>query len=130
MFTCELRRKIVSFASFSFLKEKRSGGTRNEHRGKEKEISENEEKTENQEEKKEERAFVDFIVAGEERAASPGMSYGSNGAIVPTTIAKKSLRKSKNFHQFTRKSRNLTPKARWKFRFMALILVLIALRAT
>ena len=54
---------------------------------KKKEISESEEKTENQEEKKEERAFVDFIVTGEERAASPGMSYGSNGAIVPTTIA-------------------------------------------
>ena len=60
---------------------------------KKKEISESEEKTENQEEKKEERAFVDFIVTGEERAASPGMSYGSNGAIVPTTIAKKIIEK-------------------------------------
>ncbi len=60
---------------------------------KKKEISESEEKTENQEEKKEESAFVDFIVTGEERAASPGMSYGSNGAIVPTTIAKKIIEK-------------------------------------
>ncbi|MBR2579064.1 MAG: phage major capsid protein, partial [Clostridia bacterium] len=43
---------------------------------------------------KEERAFVDFIVTGEEkRANSPGMSYGSNGAIVPTTIAKKIIEK-------------------------------------
>ena len=43
---------------------------------------------------KEERAFVDFIVKGEEkRANSPGMSYGSNGAIVPTTIAKKIIEK-------------------------------------
>ena len=56
---------------------------------KKKEISESEEKTENQEEKKEERAFVDFIVTGEERAASPGMSYGSNGAIVPTVFPSK-----------------------------------------
>lgn len=45
---------------------------------------------------KEERAFVDFIVTGEEkRANSPGMSYGSNGAIVPTTIAKKIIEKVK-----------------------------------
>ena len=42
---------------------------------------------------KEERAFVDFIVTGEERANSPGMSYGSNGAIVPVTIAKKIIEK-------------------------------------
>ena len=47
------------------------------------------------EEKKEERAFVDFIVTGEERAASPGLTYGSNGAIVPTTIAKKIIEKVK-----------------------------------
>ncbi len=40
-----------------------------------------------------ERAFVDFIITGEERAASPGMSYGNNGAIVPTTIAKKIIEK-------------------------------------
>ena len=44
---------------------------------------------------KEERAFVDFIATGEERANSPGMSYGSNGAIVPTTIAKKIIEKVK-----------------------------------
>lgn len=46
-------------------------------------------------EKVEERAFVDFIITGEEMAASPGMSYGSNGAIVPTTIAKKNIEKVK-----------------------------------
>ena len=62
---------------------------------KKKEISENNEETEIQAEKVEERAFVDFIVTGEERAASPGMSYGSNGAIVPTTIAKKIIEKVK-----------------------------------
>ena len=45
---------------------------------------------------KQERAFVDFIITGEEkRATSPGMSYGSNGAIVPTTIAKKIIEKVK-----------------------------------
>ena len=52
-----------------------------------------EEQPKTQEEKKEERAFIDFIVTGEERASSPGMSYGSNGAIVPTTIAKKIIEK-------------------------------------
>ena len=46
---------------------------------------------------KEERAFVDFIVTGEERANSPGMSYGSNGAIVPVTIAKKIIEKVSEF---------------------------------
>ena len=46
-------------------------------------------------EDKEERAFVDFIVTGEERATSPGLSYGNNGAIVPTTIAKKIIEKVK-----------------------------------
>ena len=45
---------------------------------------------------KPERAFVDFIITGEEkRATSPGISYGSNGAIVPTTIAKKIIEKVK-----------------------------------
>ena len=61
------------------------------------ETAETEQKPEDQpktqEEKKEERAFIDFIVTGEERATSPGMSYGSNGAIVPTTIAKKIIEK-------------------------------------
>lgn len=50
---------------------------------------------EDKETQKEERAFVDYIVSGEERANSPGMSYGSNGAIVPTTIAKKIIEKVK-----------------------------------
>lgn len=50
---------------------------------------------EKQEGKNEERAFVDFIVTGEERASSPELSYGSNGAIVPTTIAKKIIEKVK-----------------------------------
>ena len=35
------------------------------------------------------------LLRGEERANSPGMSYGSNGAIVPTTIAKKIIEKVK-----------------------------------
>lgn len=60
-----------------------------------KEVFEAKENTENQESQKEERAFVDFIITGEERAASPGMSYGSNGAIVPTTIAQKIIEKVK-----------------------------------
>lgn len=61
-----------------------------------KETSEETEQKENESIEKEERAFVDFIVTGEEkRANSPGMSYGSNGAIVPTTIAKKIIEKVK-----------------------------------
>ena len=36
---------------------------------------------------------MEFIVIGEERATSPGMSFGSNGVIVPTTIAKKIIEK-------------------------------------
>lgn len=50
---------------------------------------------ENKETQKEERAFIDYIVNGKERATSSGMSYGSNGAIVPTTIAKKIIEKVK-----------------------------------
>ncbi len=50
---------------------------------------------ETKETQKEERAFIDYIVNGKERATSPGMSYGNNGAIVPTTIAKKIIEKVK-----------------------------------
>ncbi len=51
---------------------------------------------EDKEERKEERAFGEtFIRTGEERATSPGLSYGNNGAIVPTTIAKKIIEKVK-----------------------------------
>lgn len=61
-----------------------------------KETSEEQSQKETESTEKEERAFVDFIVTGEEkRANSPGMSYGSNGAIVPTTIAKKIIEKVK-----------------------------------
>ena len=61
-----------------------------------KEVSEEKSQKETESTEKEERAFVDFIVTGEEkRANSPGMSYGSNGAIVPTTIAKKIIEKVK-----------------------------------
>ncbi len=59
-----------------------------------KENTEEQSQKETESTEKEERAFVDFIVTGEEkRANSPGMSYGSNGAIVPTTIAKKIIEK-------------------------------------
>ena len=95
---------------------------------KKKEVVGNNEETDNQEEKREERAFVDFIVTGEERATNPGMSYCSNGAIVPTTIAKKIIEKVKELPLFTKKLRNLVPKARWKSRFMAWIMVLTVLR--
>lgn len=61
-----------------------------------KEASEETVQKENESTEKEERAFVDFIVTGEEkRANSPGVSYGNNGAIVPTTIAKKIIEKVK-----------------------------------
>lgn len=61
-----------------------------------KENTEEQSQKETESTEKEERAFVDFIITGEEkRANSPGMSYGSNGAIVPTTIAKKIIEKVK-----------------------------------
>ena len=61
-----------------------------------KEVSEEKSQKETESTEKEERAFVDFIVTGEEkRANSLGMSYGSNGAIVPTAIAKKIIEKVK-----------------------------------
>ena len=55
---------------------------------------ENEETPATEKDKKEERAFTAFV-QGKERADSPGMSYGSNGAIVPITIAKKIIEKVK-----------------------------------
>ena len=58
-----------------------------------KENTEEQSQKETENTEKEERAFVDFIVTGEERANSLGMSYGNNGAIVPTTIAKKIIEK-------------------------------------
>lgn len=59
-----------------------------------KENTEEQSQKETESTEKEERAFVDFIVTGEEkRANSPGMSYGSNGAIVPVAIAKKIIEK-------------------------------------
>ena len=61
-----------------------------------KEVGEEKSQKETESTEKEERAFVDFIITGEEkRANNPGMSYGSNGAIVPTTIAKKIIEKVK-----------------------------------
>lgn len=58
-----------------------------------KEVSEEVKTTGNKEVQNEERAFTEYILNGKERADSPGMSYGSNGAIVPTTIAKKIIEK-------------------------------------
>lgn len=53
-----------------------------------------------EDEKKEERAFAEYIVSGKQRANSPGMSYGSNGAIVPKTIAKKIIEKVKELSPY------------------------------
>lgn len=63
-----------------------------------------------EEEKKEERAFTDYIVSGKQRANSPGMSYGSNGAIVPTTIAKKIIEKVKELSPIYDKVEKFTTK--------------------
>ena len=60
-----------------------------------KEVSEETKTSGNKEVQSEERAFTEYIANGKERADSPGMSYGSNGAIVPTTIAKKIIEKVK-----------------------------------
>ena len=60
-----------------------------------KEVSEEAKISDSKAVKSEERAFTEYIVNGKERADSPGMSYGSNGAIVPTTIAKKIIEKVK-----------------------------------
>ena len=60
--------------------------------------------------KSEERAFTDYIVSGKQRANSPGMSYGSNGAIVPTTIAKKIIEKVKELSPIYDKVEKFTTK--------------------
>ncbi len=60
---------------------------------KKKQITEEAQPEENKETEKEERAFIDYIINGKERATSPGMSYGNNGAIVPVAIAKKIIEK-------------------------------------
>ena len=65
---------------------------------------------ESEDEKKEERAFTDYIVSGKQRANSPGMSYGSNGAIVPTTIAKKIIEKVKELSPIYDKVEKFTTK--------------------
>ncbi len=63
-----------------------------------------------EDEKKEERAFTEYIVSGKQRANSPGMSYGSNGAIVPTTIAKKIIEKVKELSPIYDKVEKFTTK--------------------
>ena len=65
---------------------------------------------ESEDEKKEERAFTDYIVSGKQRANSPGMSYGSNGAIVLTTIAKKIIEKVKELSPIYDKVEKFTTK--------------------
>lgn len=60
--------------------------------------------------KNEERAFAEYIVSGKQRANSPGMSYGSNGAIVPTTIAKKIIEKVKELSPIYDKVEKFTTK--------------------
>ncbi len=62
---------------------------------KKKQITEETSPEENKETQKEERSFIDYIANGKDRATSSGMPYGSNGAIVPTTIAKKIIEKVK-----------------------------------
>lgn len=63
-----------------------------------------------EDEKKEERAFTEYIVSGKQRADSPGMSYGSNGAIVPKTIAKKIIEKVKELSPIYEKVEKFTTK--------------------
>ena len=60
--------------------------------------------------KSEERAFTEYIISGKQRANSPGMSYGSNGAIVPTTIAKKIIEKVKELSPIYDKVEKFTTK--------------------
>ena len=60
--------------------------------------------------KSEERAFTEYIVSGKQRANSPGMSYGNNGAIVPTTIAKKIIEKVKELSPIYDKVEKFTTK--------------------
>ena len=60
--------------------------------------------------KNEERAFAEYRVSGKQRANSPGMSYGSNGAIVPTTIAKKIIEKVKELSPIYDKVEKFTTK--------------------
>ncbi len=60
-----------------------------------KEVSEENKTSGSKEVQSEERAFTEYIVNGKERAESLGMSYGSNGAVVLTTIANKIIEKVK-----------------------------------
>ncbi len=61
-------------------------------------------------EKREIRAFVNYVVTGGERAASSGISYGSNGAIVPTTVAQKIIEKVKELSPVYSKVEKFTTK--------------------
>ena len=102
-------RPSVSGRSVFLFKQKK-----NKEKNKEKEnenLEDQESKVQiTEEEKKEERAFTDYIVSGKQRANSPGMSYGSNGAIVPTTIAKKIIEKVKELSPIYDKVEKFTTK--------------------
>ena len=61
----------------------------------------------------EEKSFVEYL----RKAASAGMSQGSNGAIIPKTIASKIITDITTSRLSSRERLSIIPKARCRFRF-------------
>ncbi len=105
-------KKLIEEIDATIKAEEESREMDIEEKNKEKETVEDQETKEpaTEDEKKEERAFAEYIVSGKQRANSPGMSYGSNGAIVPKTIAKKIIEKVKELSPIYDKVEKFTTK--------------------
>ncbi len=105
----ELKKLIEEIdATIQAEEESREMDIEEKEENKNEEIKDDVEKIDNV--KNEERAFAEYIVSGKQRANSPGMSYGSNGAIVPTTIAKKIIEKVKELSPIYDKVEKFTTK--------------------
>ncbi len=105
----ELKKLIEEIdATIQAEEESREMDIEEKKENKNEEIKDDVEKIDNV--KNEERAFAEYIVSGKQRANSPGMSYGSNGAIVPTTIAKKIIEKVKELSPIYDKVEKFTTK--------------------
>jgi len=105
----ELKKLIEEIdATIKAEEESREMDIEEKKENKNEEIKDDVEKIDNV--KNEERAFAEYIVSGKQRANSPGMSYGSNGAIVPTTIAKKIIEKVKELSPIYDKVEKFTTK--------------------
>lgn len=65
--------------------------------------------------KTDEKAFANYLrgVVSEERAEN--LTFGDNGAVVPTTIANRIIKKYMIFHQYWKRLQNIMLKVRLKF---------------